>query len=104
MAILNKTLFMVTESEFHVIFTCHKVSLILIFSPTIKKCKNPFTGSCVILKRGRVDLANGLYFNNHRFKVTEALIISMHTAIQRRRQWDPIPVLLPGKSHGGGAW
>ena len=22
----------------------------------------------------------------------------------RRRQWHPTPVLLPGKSHGGGAW
>ena len=22
----------------------------------------------------------------------------------QRRQWHPTPILLPGKSHGGGAW
>ena len=26
------------------------------------------------------------------------------THIYRRRQWHPTPVLLPGKSHGRGAW
>ena len=24
--------------------------------------------------------------------------------LRRRRQWHPTPVLLPGKSHDGGAW
>lgn len=33
---------------------------------------------------GREDLANGLYFNNHCFKVTEALITSRHLAIQEK--------------------
>ena len=38
---------------------------------------------------GRVDLANGLYFNNHCFKVTEALIISRHLAIQSEKAMAP---------------
>ena len=29
---------------------------------------------------------------------------STSRGIHRRKQWHPTPVLLPGKSHGGGAW
>ena len=33
-----------------------------------------------------------------------AILICVYLVISGRRQWQPTPVLLPGKSHGGGAW
>ena len=46
---------------------------------------------------GRADLANGLYFNNHCFKVTEALIIGRHLAIQLEKAMVPLSSTLAWK-------
>ena len=39
---------------------------------------------------------------NH--SLTTKMILCLTVPFKRRRQWHPTPVLLPGKSHGGGAW
>ena len=40
---------------------------------------------------------------NHQVKFIETIVIfqiNLNSVIFRRRQWQPSPVLLPGKSHG----
>ena len=46
------------------------------------------------------DICPGVGLQDHVVALFLIFLRNFHTALPRRRQWHPTPVLLPGKSHG----